>query len=62
MELLATYPSLPDARSLDPGAVVLSVSGPQRSQLRWGAALGCVVLVGVGVGIGYWIGRRSKPE
>lgn len=50
---------LPEASTLPAGTTVLSLSGTDRRDLRRGVALWGLAFATVGLGIGYWLGRRS---
>ena len=52
--------AFPRAADLPPGTMVLSLSGTDRSSLRWGVALNGLVVLGVGIGIGWW--WRARVE
>jgi hypothetical protein len=66
MEQLASYDraaldaqyALPPAESLSPNSVVLSMSGTDRSTLRWGFVLWSGALLFGGIALGYYWGRR----
>jgi hypothetical protein len=51
---------LPPASTLPRGAVVLSLSGTERTELTTGAILWATVLVSSGFALGVWFGRRKK--
>jgi hypothetical protein len=58
--LLAKYDELPQADTLPPGALVLSLSGTERTDIKWGFWLWSgSVLVG-GVVLGYWMAKRGE--
>jgi len=58
----STDGSLPSAATLPPGALVVSLAGTDRTGLRLGVVLWTVAIAGIGVGIGYYLGRRSGPR
>jgi hypothetical protein len=51
---------LPPAQSVPRGAVVLSLSGTERTELTTGAILWASLLVSSGFALGVWFGRRKK--
>jgi hypothetical protein len=52
--------SLPPAASLPPGALVVSLAGTDRTGLRLGVVLWGVAIVSLGLGIGYYLGKRAR--
>lgn len=53
---------LPPAANLAPGAMVLSLRGTDRTQLRRGVALWAVVALGAGITIGYFVGKAQASS
>lgn len=57
---LAEAASVPDVATLPPNAVVLSMSGTDRTKLRAGFVLWTLGVLAAGVAIGYYAGRRAR--
>lgn len=54
----AALPTIPAADSLPPNAVVLSLSGTQRTALTWGFVGWSATLFFGGIALGWWMARR----
>lgn len=52
--------TLPPADTLPPGATVLSLRGTDRSELRKGVALWGLLIFGVGLAGGYYLGKAAR--
>lgn len=50
---------LPKASDLGPNAVVLGLSGTDRTTYRWGFVLWSGTLLFGGIALGYYIGRKQ---